>query len=538
MPERTKERVRAASQASRSGRAPSPGEDARGLHLAILLAVTTLAVGLRVYRLDHDPLWFDEAYTALTARKSIGDIVRLLRTEVSAPLYYVLLHAWEQMVGDSDLRLRLLSALTGAAIVPAIYLVGSRMFSPAVGLIAAALAAVGPLHVHYSQELRMYGLLPSVALGVLYGFQRLTRAPDGLGVAVVAVAMAAGLYLHYYVLFLFPLAGIVLLSPVRSRALVHATVALGLAGLAFAPWMATLLGQAGPTHATDWIAGWWTNRSLWSAIPWSLAVLGPGAVFPPGWFKLGSSTVAGGISLVFAVLVLGRAAWDAAHARGEARAALLLTLAAVVVPLALALCVSLVRSPIYVVGRYDIIAWAPYVLLAGAVFARLPVLVAAPAVALWLVLSGVTLVPHFTTDRSLIVAANGGFLFADRLGRRAAPDDLVIFAASSRPTTEYYLGTWGERLRMVSYPLGTDDHLGWIDLRVANDEAFAADEARRMATWIADLQPRPRHIWLVVPYAAGNLPLVEAIGALGYAPDPARSAEQILSFVDRSHGAE
>jgi uncharacterized membrane protein len=138
--------------------------------LAVVGALTALGLALRLYRLGHDPLWFDEAYTANTAVKPLSEILQLLRTEVSAPLYYVLLHGWERIAGDSEFGLRLLSALTGAAVVPALYAVGAALFSPVAGLMAAALGAVGPLHIHYSQELRMYGLLPLAALGVLYGF--------------------------------------------------------------------------------------------------------------------------------------------------------------------------------------------------------------------------------------------------------------------------------------------------------------------------------------------------------------------------------
>ncbi|MEO6029070.1 MAG: glycosyltransferase family 39 protein [Candidatus Binatia bacterium] len=505
--------------------------EAPTLRVAILAGLTALGLGLRLYRLGHDPLWFDEAYTALTAQKSVGEILRLLRTEVSAPLYYLMLHWWEPVAGDSDFALRLLSALTAAAVVPMIYLVAAGLFSPTAGLIAAALATVGPLHVHYSQELRMYGMVPLAALGVLHGFAKLVRAPDWRGVAILAVALTAGLYLHYFVLFLLPLAASVALSPRPARSAMLTALALGIAGLAFLPWIGTLLGQAGPNHATDWIAAWWKAKSLWIAIPWSLMVLGPGAEYPPGWFKLGSMGLAGDVSFALAVALLGSAAFFAVTARRDARISWLLALGAVIVPLAVALAVSVLRSPIYVVGRYDIIAWAPYVILAGAVLARLPVLIALPALALWIVLSCVTLVPHLTTDRPIRVAADRGAMLADMIGRRAVAGDVVIFSASTRPVTEHYLGAYAARLRLISYPLGTDDHLGWIDLRIATDETFASNEAQRMSTWLTTLTPPPTRLWIVEPTSMGNRPLLEALKQLGYTPDQTRSAPHLLGLV-------
>ncbi len=499
---------------------------------ALVVAVSALGLALRLYRLGHDPLWFDEAYTALTAERPIGDILDLVRHEATAPLYYLLLHGWSAVMGDTDLHLRLLSALTGAAIVPQLYLVGAAMFTPAAGLVAATLAAVGPLHVHYSQELRMYGLVPLVALETLYGCDRLARRPDARGTLILAGSLTAGLYLHYFFLFLVPLALAAVWSPARPRALAHTAAALALAGLAFLPWAATLAAQAGPNHSLDWIRDWWANhRSLWTALPWSLAVLGPAALYPPYWFKLRSSTAGGIVSLAIALAVLGMAGVRIARDRDPVlRRALAVTLAAMLLPLVTAFVVSLLRAPIYVVGRYDIIAWAPYCLLVGAVVTELPTTLAAPAVALWIGLAASTLVPYFTTDRPVLAAANYGHVLADKLGRRAQTGDLVIFTASTRPTTEYYLGTWGRRLRMVSYPLGTDEHLGWIDVRIASDPAFAEDAARRMAAWVAALPTPPACIWLIEPATRGSTPLVNALQGLGYAIDRSRSDADVIGL--------
>lgn len=504
----------------------------RRTRIALVAVLSALGLALRLYGLGHEPLWFDEAYTALTAQRPIADILRLLQTEANAPLYYLLLHGWAALAGDTDAHLRLLSALTGAAVVPALYLVGAALFTPAAGIVAALLGAVGPLHVHYSQELRMYGLVPLPALGTLYGFHRLVRNPDGRGCVILAASLTAGLYLHYFFLFLCPLAGATIWSPTPRRTFAYTATALGLAGVAFLPWLTTLLRQAGPTHTLDWIPAWWANgRSLWTAVPWSLEVFGPAAFYPPTWFKLGSSVLGGTLSLACALAVIGTAAVAIARGRDRAmRSALLLTLLATVLPLLGALLLSLVRAPVYVVARYDMIAWAPYCLLVAAVVARLPTAPAAAALALWVGLAAVTLVPYFTGTRPILAAANFGHVLADMLGHRAQAGDLVVFTASTRPTTEYYLGTWGRRLRMVSHPLGTDDHLGWIDLRIARDPAFAEDEARRTAAWIAALPAPPGHIWLVEPVTPGSAPVVGAIERLGYVVDQSRSDAHIVGF--------
>ena len=55
----------------------------------------------------------------------------------------------------------------GVLAVPAIYVAGRRMLSRRAALIATLLLAISPLHVYYSQEVRMYGLVALLSIGVL-----------------------------------------------------------------------------------------------------------------------------------------------------------------------------------------------------------------------------------------------------------------------------------------------------------------------------------------------------------------------------------
>jgi uncharacterized membrane protein len=215
-----------------------------------------LALGLRLYRLGREPLWFDEAYSALTAVRPPAEILPLVRAEISAPLYYFLLHSWTRVFGDGEFSLRLLSAVAGTAAIPVLCWIGARMFSPRAGLVAAALAALSPLHVHYSQEARMYALMPPLALGVLYGLHQLLSAPSPRALAGFVFCATAGLYLHYFFFFLLPLAGAALVVRDRRRAVLWISGALLLVALAFLPWAPAFLHQA--TSGTEsWVALWW-----------------------------------------------------------------------------------------------------------------------------------------------------------------------------------------------------------------------------------------------------------------------------------------
>jgi len=530
--------------------------DRRGELQAVVQAaapwiLTAVALGLRLFRLGHEPLWFDEAYTALTAVKPVTDIVAVLQTEGNPPLYYLVLHVWSAWFGDSEWALRMVSALVGAATVPLVYWVGARLFSRRAGLIAAVLAAVSPLQVHYSQEVRMYCMVPPLALGVLYGLHQLlvVPTPTVAAFALFVAAATAGLYVHYYFLFVLPLAGCALFMPERRRVVPIITAALVVVAVGFGPWWATFFRQAG-SGVQDWVAEWWRGRPFWYAVPWSLESIGPGALYPPmANFKFPSWVVARVVSLALAALVLGGACWcllqawrqrtsepagaqrtrpDGATGADGSPLAWMLTLGAVLLPLLVAFALSALRKPIYVVGRHDMIAWGPYYVLAGAVLARLRPPLRAGAVSVWVGLSLATLVPYFTKDRPKRNYADFGDTTARMITERARPGEIVIFTAGTRTMAQYYLRGATERTRLVSYPLGGDEHLGWIDPRIRTDAAFAAEAAEQFARWLSESNPLPPAVWVVAPQSRGTAQLLGELARLGYRADQSRSTGILL----------
>jgi Dolichyl-phosphate-mannose-protein mannosyltransferase len=529
---------------------PSPLELPAGMRRVLANAapwiVTLVAAALRFHALDREPFWFDEAYTALSVQLPVGGILERLRGEGNAPLYYLLMHGWSGLFGDGVYAFRFVSALLGTMTIPLLYWVGRRMFSGRAALIAATLAAVSPLHIHYSQEARMYPLVPLFAVAALYGLDRLVVAPTAWTAMAFAAALLGGLYTQYYFLFFVPLAAAALLGSNRWRSVLCAGGALLLVALGFAPWIPSFIDQA-TNSSPDWIGGFWRHRSLAVAVPWSLESLGPGALYP-GWstFKFMSSTATGTLSLAFAALVVGGAfirlfaGWmERAHS-GEADTrverdptALALTLGAVLVPLCLACAASLVRRPVYVVARYDLIAWGAYCLLSGAVLARFKPPIMLAAVALWLGVSSVTLWPYLTTERPKRNYADMGDRIAQALMHRARPGESVVFTAATRTMAQYYLRAEPERFRMMSYPLGTDAHLGWIDDAIQTNPRLAADEGRRFAAALVDGGEPPAVIWLVAPRSRGTAPLLGELRSRGYVEDRQRSLGSLLLCLRR-----
>ena len=84
---------------------------------------------------------------------------RVKTSESNPPLYYVLAWAWAKAFGTGEFGLRSLTAVFGAATVPVGYLVGRQLTGRRAGLVLAALIAVNPMLIWYSQEARSYALL-------------------------------------------------------------------------------------------------------------------------------------------------------------------------------------------------------------------------------------------------------------------------------------------------------------------------------------------------------------------------------------------
>lgn len=121
-------------------------------------------------------LWRDEHSTYWASVLSAADLWRLLHNVdiVFAP-FYVFMHGWIWVFGDSLTALRLPAVLAMAAAATLLAALGKRLFSARVGVIAGMLFAVVPGVTRYGQEARPYAL---VLAAVIAGMLMLVRAVD------------------------------------------------------------------------------------------------------------------------------------------------------------------------------------------------------------------------------------------------------------------------------------------------------------------------------------------------------------------------
>lgn len=191
----------------------------------ITVGVLTLAgLVIRSMLAAHGGLWRDEGLFLFVARsESLGAMMDFLRYHEShPPLFYLLMRGWLNISGDTDAAALIPPIVFGAALVPAIFAVGSSLFSRRVGLLAALLATLSPALAEQSAVARPYSLLPLLALVSTYMLIRGIETGRRRAWLSYSLATLAMIYTHNWaLLFLigqWVAVGVLVLRPItRGR---------------------------------------------------------------------------------------------------------------------------------------------------------------------------------------------------------------------------------------------------------------------------------------------------------------------------------
>ena len=175
-----------------------------------------------------------------------------LVSDTHPPLYYLFLHYWTALFGDSEFAVRAPSIILGAATVIAVYAVGRLLAGTKVALLAALLVSLSTFHLNYSIEARMYGMLAFLATASFYFFLAYRRTASWYAwIGYVAVTTAL-VYTHAYAVFVLVAQNAFVVTDlivsradrVRWKSTLRSWVPAQLAVLVlFLPWLVVLLRQ-------------------------------------------------------------------------------------------------------------------------------------------------------------------------------------------------------------------------------------------------------------------------------------------------------
>jgi len=245
-------------QAQRAGRARAAGlatdrirDVARwigGRYAGRVAVITAAGLGARLALIWYQPLWRDEAFTAVAVGRPVGQMLQAVRGDSAPPLAYLVDHGiasfWASPAG-----LRVLPALAGTAAVPIGAALGRRIGGDRAGVAAAAICAAAPALVLSSLDARMYAIATTLVMAATLALWRALERATWRRFAVYALLMTLALYTDYFAILAIPaqlLAGAFVLRAGR-RASLAAAVAAAAAAVALAPWLVFASPQL--THA-------------------------------------------------------------------------------------------------------------------------------------------------------------------------------------------------------------------------------------------------------------------------------------------------
>ncbi|MBD0373546.1 MAG: glycosyltransferase family 39 protein [Pyrinomonadaceae bacterium] len=233
---------------------------------SLSIALTLVALLIRLAGLGLDSLWFDEVFSIRAARLSVSEIIRLTSDDVHPPLYYLLLHFWMKLFGETESAVRMLSVCFSVLTVLVVYHLALKLFNRRAAVFAAVFTALSPLQVFYAQETRMYAQLTFLAASSVYFFVGWLKEGSRRSLALYVIATTLLLYTHIYAafvvmaeLFYFGLLFFKARGIFRERLRGYLFAEL-VTGLLFLPWALVIFRQV--TRAGR---GYWIREPDWLA---------------------------------------------------------------------------------------------------------------------------------------------------------------------------------------------------------------------------------------------------------------------------------
>ncbi len=136
----------------------------------IIIVLTLLALFLRLWQVNIEPLWLDEVISIRFVVNDFGAMFEMIENDVQMPLHVTLLFFWIRFFGISELSVRAMSVIFGTLCIPLTYLLAEKIFNKRIAVISTILVTLSPIHIYYSQEARPYALLIFLTLCSFYFF--------------------------------------------------------------------------------------------------------------------------------------------------------------------------------------------------------------------------------------------------------------------------------------------------------------------------------------------------------------------------------
>jgi mannosyltransferase len=269
---------------------PAPREEARRVEAAepgsrpagpwLWLLPFALTASLTGYGLTDSLLGRDELVTWDMVNRSTAQILATLRNvDAVHGTYYLLMHAWVGLLGDSVVSMRLPSLFAVAGAASAVTLIGNRLFGSRAGIAAGILFSLLPAVSRYGQEARSYAwVMLAVSLATLLLLRALDKPRSPWRWAAYALALIGVGLLHLIALSVVAAHVVLLGARARRDPSLWWKSALALLPVAACVTPVVLVGRSQAQRQLYWVPepDGWALISIWQDV--FASALGAGAV--------------------------------------------------------------------------------------------------------------------------------------------------------------------------------------------------------------------------------------------------------------------
>jgi Dolichyl-phosphate-mannose-protein mannosyltransferase len=241
----------------------------RPLRLGELMGLALLAAVPRLANLGTFSMWLDEILQTLQTRVDLPLAWQALKADAVHPPLDGLISWTFIHLGATESARRLLPIALGVATVVLLARWAANRFGYLPGLVTGALAALSPLHVHYSQELRPYSLGLFFCALALCCYDAALRSPGPRTSLILWLACLGCLSSFYFAALIFiPLVALALsdarrpppTGPRARQLLRHAPLYLAALAAAYLPWIGVVWSLR--ERPIEEPAGAWTGTLL------------------------------------------------------------------------------------------------------------------------------------------------------------------------------------------------------------------------------------------------------------------------------------
>jgi hypothetical protein len=208
-------------QASSPTAQPRPATASERAAMSVSIALLAVGVALRLYHyLDRRSLWLDEIWVALNiVGRSFAGLARPLDYAQSAPVGYLWIERLAVVLGGvNELALRAFPLLAGCLLLVALWFLARRLLDVRGATLCLALAALSPILIYFSNEVKPYVSDALVAVALTWLALDVLDAPDSRPAwRRLALGGVGGILLSTPSVFVLAAAGLALVAHPEIR---------------------------------------------------------------------------------------------------------------------------------------------------------------------------------------------------------------------------------------------------------------------------------------------------------------------------------